>query len=626
MGFRKIAIVFLTVLLVLMGLLCGRVSEQLYPETEETQESLPFVFLVDTGESVREIVPWRDGQGKYTVFLPSHAQLQQVRISCLGEESVLLGDQPMENGMSCGEISLEQTYAVQWGQQTGEIVFLRSAEMPSVYVDTRSGDMAYIHSLKGSEEPGKMQIMLPDGSTSFSGSLRTFGGRGNATWELEKKPYKLELDQEADILGMGAAKKWVLLANTFDPSHIRNKTVLDAAAQVGLAYSPESTWVDLYLNGEYAGLYLLCEKNEIHPNRVDIEPSAGVLISIEKEDRLWEYGGSQFLTDGGIPIRVRQNPEEMIRVQEKLASLENAIAAPDGLDPVTGRHWSDMIDLDSWAKKYLIEEVFGNLDAGSISQFFYWEGDGKIFAGPVWDYDICMGNQNNWQIDTPQMLYSGRPHLWDPEDTPLYYSLYQKPEFRKRVEELYTQQFRPVLQALLEEGMETDCSQIRQATRLNSIRWGTGSSDEAYLQMRDYMTQRMAFLDSLWLDGEYYHLVSVYVNWHVMACYAVPDGGRLEERIVPGGTDTIIYEGWYDWDTGLPFDFSAPIMGDRTIYLKETNLLSAGEENNGFSLRKAVTYVPAAALAMLLLAVLTVDRKTRRREKEGVNDKFKVSP
>lgn len=626
MGFRKIAIVFLTVLLVLMGLLCGRVSEQLYPETEETQESLPFVFLVDTGESVREIVPWRDGQGKYTVFLPSHAQLQQVRISCLGEESVLLGDQPMENGMSCGEISLEQTYAVQWGQQTGEIVFLRSAEMPSVYVDTRSGDMAYIHSLKGSEEPGKMQIMLPDGSTSFSGSLRTFGGRGNATWELEKKPYKLELDQEADILGMGAAKKWVLLANTFDPSHIRNKTVLDAAAQVGLAYSPESTWVDLYLNGEYAGLYLLCEKNEIHPNRVDIEPSAGVLISIEKEDRLWEYGGSQFLTDGGIPIRVRQNPEEMIRVQEKLASLENAIAAPDGLDPATGRHWSDMIDLDSWAKKYLIEEVFGNLDAGSISQFFYWEGDGKIFAGPVWDYDICMGNQNNWQIDTPQMLYSGRPHLWDPEDTPLYYSLYLKPEFRKRVEELYTQQFRPVLQTLLEDGMETDCSQIRQAARLNSIRWGTGSSDEAYLQMRDYMTQRMAFLDSLWLDGEYYHLVSVYVNWHVMACYAVPDGGRLEERIVPGGTDTIIYEGWYDWDTGLPFDFSAPIMGDRTIYLKETNLLSAGEENNGFSLRKAVTYVPGAALAMLLLAVLTVDRKTRRREKEGVNDKFKVSP
>lgn len=626
MGFRKIAIVFLTVLLVLMGLLCGRVSKQLYPETEETQESLPFVFLVDTGESVREIVPWRDGQGKYTVFLPSHAQLQQVRISCLGEESVLLGDQPMENGMSCGEISLEQTYAVQWGQQTGEIVFLRSAEMPSVYVDTRSGDMAYIHSLKGSEEPGKMQIVLPDGSTSFSGSLRTFGGRGNATWELEKKPYKLELDQEADILGMGAAKKWVLLANTFDPSHIRNKTVLDAAAQVGLAYSPESTWVDLYLNGEYAGLYLLCEKNEIHPNRVDIEPSAGVLISIEKEDRLWEYGGSQFLTDGGIPIRVRQNPEEMIRVQEKLASLENAIAAPDGLDPVTGRHWSDMIDLDSWAKKYLIEEVFGNLDAGSISQFFYWEGDGKIFAGPVWDYDICMGNQNNWQIDTPQMLYSGRPHLWDPEDTPLYYSLYQKPEFRKRVEELYTQQFRPVLQALLEDEMETDCSQIRQAARLNSIRWGTGSSDEAYLQMRDYMTQRMAFLDSLWLDGEYYHLVSVYVNWHVMACYAVPDGGRLEERIVPGGTDTIIYEGWYDWDTGLPFDFSAPIMGDRTIYLKETNLLSADEENNGFSLRKAVTYVPAAALAMLLLAVLTVDRKTRRREKEGVNDKFKVSP
>ena len=69
---------------------------------------------------------------------------------------------------------------------------------------------------------------------------------------------------------MGAAKKWILLANAFDASNINNKMAYDFAAKAGCAYTPECRWVDLYLNGAYTGLYLLSERNEVDSQRVDI--------------------------------------------------------------------------------------------------------------------------------------------------------------------------------------------------------------------------------------------------------------------------------------------------------------------------------------------------------------------
>ena len=115
--------------------------------------------------------------------------------------------------------------------------------------------------------------------------MEAIRGRGNATWLWEKKPYSLTLSKSADLLGMGAAKEWILLTNAPDPTHLRNKIAYDLAAEVGLLYSPESNWVDLYLNGEYTGLYLLTERNEIHPQRIPAG-NGTFLVSMELESRL----------------------------------------------------------------------------------------------------------------------------------------------------------------------------------------------------------------------------------------------------------------------------------------------------------------------------------------------------
>ena len=104
----------------------------------------------------------------------------------------------------------------------------------------------------------------------------TIKGRGNSTWFSNKRPYSLKLSAESDLLGMGQASKWVLLANSQDPTNLNNKLVMDLASRVSSQWAPECQWVDLYLNGQYNGLYLLTEKVESHSNRLSIDTFGGL--------------------------------------------------------------------------------------------------------------------------------------------------------------------------------------------------------------------------------------------------------------------------------------------------------------------------------------------------------------
>ena len=611
----------------LFTLLFGALAVILWALEPRTETRPVDLILSSTGEE-RTVTSWRNEAGEYYLFLPGHGDLASAHLRVHAPDARIDG-RPAEDGMSCGEFTLDQPYSFSFDSPEGQVstvlTFVQSENLPTVYVDTGSGSMDYIHGKKGNQEAGRMSLYLPDGTLAYIGNLDGINGRGN-TWIIPKKSYSLQLAAEADLLGMGQAEKWILLSNAFDGSHLRNKLVCDFADALGLAFSPESRWVDLYLNGEYAGLYLLCEKNEIHPQRVDIGEEDGVLISIEKEDRLWEYGSSQFITDHGIPIRIRQTGMEMPLLQEKLRCAENAILAPDGVDPVSGKHYTELIDVQSWAKKYLIEEIFGNLDAGSISQFFYWEGNGKIFAGPVWDYDITMGNPHNWQLESPRMLFAGRPNLWNPEDTPWLYALYQKDAFRQAVMDSYETEFRPVLQELLHSGLNQYETEIRDAAALDRMRWSTESAPDTVEAMKAYMMERMDFLDSLWLEKKDFHLISVYIQEHVMACYAVENGACFPEMPVPYGTETIIYEAWYDGDTDQPFDFAVPITGDKLIYLKETNLLAGDSIREGISLRQLITYVPFAVMLMLMLTMLIKEKYMHERRADHSHDQPKISP
>jgi len=602
--------------LLAVALLCGRMDSpgDLADPLSASAEKIPFRVELGSGESISL---WFDGTDTYYAFLPSFAASEQLFLIPDDDASVSLNGHPIDPdkpwqtvpGTPC---PLEWSGSVQ--QQY--VVFLQSRNLPSLHVDVRSGNMHYIHQLKGNEEPGSLRLFAPDGSRLYSGNLQAVKGRGNATWEQPKKPYTLELNAPESLLGMGSAEKWILLPNCLDPSNLRNKFIYDYASELSLPYTPECRWVDLYLNGEYAGLYLLAEKNEVHTQRVDIPRDSGFLVSREKPDRVGIGDRNYFTTLAGAPIRVHYSTNSRA-LREQFQSLENAIMAPDGIDPLTGRHWLDMIDLDSWVQKYLIEEISGNLDAGAISQYFYGDGSGKIFAGPIWDYDMSCGNLHTWQIDTPNMLYAGRPHLWSFEDTSSwYYHLSQKEAFRQRLQAIYAETFRPVLLTALKDTAPAQEELIRDSAAMNQIRWNTQDPSAEAARFREYMHRRIAFLDSLWLESKPYHTAEVWINYHILACYAVADGETIPAKEVPHGTDTLIYENWLNVHDDSLFDFSQPITEDVQIYLKETNLnaVSVGSLP-GASLSNIIKYVPVTVLILLLLLTLLWEgiRSARQR-------------
>jgi hypothetical protein len=458
------------------------------------------------------------------------------------------------------------------------IMFVRSANIATMYIDTESGDMDYIHSKKGNEEKGTVRVYREDGILDFAGNAKSVNGRGNTTWSgFKKKPYSLHLTEEANLLYMGNGTKWILLANAVDHTYMRNKIVYEFADAVGMAFTPDSRMVDLYLNGEYAGVYLLCERLDVHPNRVDLSTEGSYLVSLEIGSRLASTGDPYFVTDAKQALRVHYTAAgiDVETLQRQWQSVENAILAEDGIDPVSGKNWQDLIDLDSWARKYLIDELFGNMDACYASQYFYQNGenaDGKIYAGPVWDYDLSMGRL--WQMKNPQTMYGNRLQVKNGVDAPWFHALCQKEEFFSRVVALYEAEFRPLLQESISDEVDKYTKLLVAAQRMDKLRW---KLTEEYIRveetdLHDYLMERVDFLNDIWLEKSGYCVICVDSRTGVNFAYqALKPGESLSCLPIFVEDRYEDFIGWYYLDSDPPIDPYAPVYEDTAIYARWTS-------------------------------------------------------
>lgn len=537
----KIFVMVLTVLFLAAAVFFG---------ARETDAGAAFSFLAVTEAGSQEIRFWQDEHGDAFVFLPGYVNLSQLQLVTRG--TVAFDDLALNHGLSCEKLELGRAYGLSGKKDLpGSITFLQSKNLPAMFITTESGSMEQVNESKDNEEAGALRLYDADGTLDFTGSVDSLSIHGNGM--PDKLPYNLKLSAPGDLLGMGAAKKWILLSNYGDPSHIRNDLVFDFAAAFGLPYTPESRWVDLYLNGAYAGLYQLTERNEIGESRVDL-PGGSLLVSSELKWRLDEAEKPYILTRGQAALQIRGgdlSPEEGLKAFQ---SAENAILAADGRDPETGKHFSELIDLGSWVKKYLIEECFGNVDGGGVSQFFYLNGaDGKIYAGPVWDYDMAMGNGAAYRDPAPNMLYVDVPQedggsLW-------MHRLCQDPEFSDQVKRVYQEEFLPLLNKILED--DHSLAEIEAAAALNGLRWGEPAARDQAELVKNYLREHNRFLTELWTENEPRIRVRA-ITRKRLATYILTPGSCL-----PALPD---YEGsWYLAGTDTPLDLTAPIFESMTI-------------------------------------------------------------
>ena len=548
----KLAVCVLTILLMIGAAVVGKYDMRNY--------HFPFTVCITADGQTQEI-SCHQKWGEYYVFLPAYAQQAEVTVRTNPGYEMRIGNRVLTDGTDCSQFPLGQRldlfYDTADHEPDNAVTFLQAEHVGTVFIDVHSGSMDYIHREKGNREGGSIRVYDGDGRLWHTGDLESVRGRGNATWLWEKKPYSLTLDSPADLLGMGEAEEWILLSNAPDPSHLRNKIAYDLAAEVGLAYSPECQWVDLYLNGEYAGLYLLTERNEIHPQRISVG-AENFLVSMELEERLQKQKYPYIKTERGTVLRIHQSDLLHSSIRQIWESAENAIFAEDGKDPVTEKAWTELIDLDSWAKKYLLEEILGNYDAGSVSQYFYYDkASGKIQAGPVWDMDTSMGG--DFWIGRPNEILAGREHLWTAEDSPLFHALLQKEVFRERVAELFREVYQPAVDRLCREKLDDYAMQTAASAQMNRERWPDISPKPNPEEIRSYLTDRMVFLETYLENPEAYVTVHAWIPGNIWFCWALLPGECLEK---PDDDQQYL---WYDLATDMPFDFDTPVFRNTTI-------------------------------------------------------------
>ncbi|MBQ8545617.1 MAG: CotH kinase family protein [Clostridia bacterium] len=259
-------------------------------------------------------------------------------------------------------------------------------------------------------------------------------GRGNSTWNFENKPYKIKFNQKQELFGFGKSKDWVLLANYGDISLVRNYLAFQTAGNLSeLEASPDSQLVEVYVNGTYQGVYLLCEQIEANDYRVEVEKDAskvdtGYLIEMDE----WKDGKYVVVNDNlSAKLSDKQReyvikfPDDEEITEEHLAFikdyLERAIAAAQGDDY---SKVLELIDVKSFAQVYLVSEIYKCPDVDFSSFFMYKDAGGKLVCGPVWDYDMSFGNVAH-KGQYPQR----HDYLWAKESNPWFNALLGHEEF-----------------------------------------------------------------------------------------------------------------------------------------------------------------------------------------------------
>lgn len=218
-------------------------------------------------------------------------------------------------------------------------------------------------------------------------------GRGNSTWGQPKKPYAIKLDQGAEVLGMPSHKRWCLLADYFDPSLVRNNLAYWIGREIStLDWSPRTQEVELVINGKFNGTYLLCEQIKIDENRVNVGDD-GFIMEI---DARASSDTDPYFSVSNIaqPVAVKDYDEEdgsIDYIKDFINRADALLFSANYLDPETG--WKSMIDMDSFVEWYLIKEITKDNDAIFWSSCYMNLKRGeKLKMGPLWDFDISMGN------------------------------------------------------------------------------------------------------------------------------------------------------------------------------------------------------------------------------------------
>ncbi len=308
-----------------------------------------------------------------------------------------------------------ETYTVTIGSNTQELKFMVSTAEAAIFVNNPDADgngtdlFSYLSLDKENDAKATGAIVDDEGNVDNT-PIKKIKGRGNTTWQKNKKPFNVTYDSAVSIDGMQKTKKLSLLANYQDSALVRNRFLQDLSDAVGMPYASDSRFVDLYMNGEYLGSYQITQKVDIGKNNLipeidddthldadgNLKAEFPFLMEIDAGANDTDYHTYSSVARCNLTVKGPELDEGDPNYDAVLNVVKNKFDAMHKAICTDADNMGDLVDIDSLSKILIINELSKNWDVSISSLYFTYkqaeDGSWKFFASPVWDYDNSLGN------------------------------------------------------------------------------------------------------------------------------------------------------------------------------------------------------------------------------------------
>ena len=409
----------------------------------------------DMGEFIVE--PWYDGEtGIWYVFFPSFIDSKVIDCSGLESKEFYVNGQK-ENRRFEWQDNIK--YEIVYNENIMQMIFLEDKNLSTIFIKTKSGNNELIRAAKENMEEGYLVSLDAAGKMEYGGKLE-ISGHGNAWEYYDKRAYDIKLKNKASLAGIDGGSHWKLLHLSNDGDKIHSKLAYDIAEVLGADYTPQCNWVNVYLNGEYYGMYLLATAVK------DQEVFKSENVVLLEKDLAGRYELEEHvISRDGNPLVIHRPKVLDEKRKEEILNLVQTVE-----DSITeGKLDESLIDVDSFVTQFLVDEIALNSDGFETSAYVYQiTKNSPLCAGPPWDYDAAFGEALHMDVN----LANPAGAVLDGEMTELtwYQKLYDNPEFVELAAAKY-ESVMPELRELYEETIDMYVTYIEESVRNDYVRW-----------------------------------------------------------------------------------------------------------------------------------------------------------
>ena len=351
-------------------------------------------------------------------------------VNFVGDNIVLSNDERIDSEKRAVNFEKDVVLMVNFGRKRKKYIvkLYPYTGLPYIFIETIDGkEILDEETLRDADI-----YIVEDPDAPILGKTRSGSvvGHGNSTWKLPKKPYSLKFEKKESLLSFPPSRSWLLLANHYDSTMLRNAIASYISSLSNISYTPRNCYVELVLNGKHKGTYQLFEKIKVSKSRVNIGKE-DFLLEVDNHPRDKDV----YFSLSNLPRKVKVHSPDVIKgdenynyIKNTLEKIDNVLFSNNFLDESGG--YRDFIDIESVVEWYVVTEITKNASSRA-NWYMSYEKFGRLKFGPLWDYDLAFGN-SLWGTEPNEV-----PGFWL-NTLPWFERFLQDPIFVQKIKERFS--------------------------------------------------------------------------------------------------------------------------------------------------------------------------------------------